>query len=40
VKKQLRKRGNQKFLGEKVKVGDYIAAHKVIYFLVKMMASD
>jgi len=40
VKQELRNRGNQKFLGEKVKVVDYIVAQKVIYFLVKVMASD
>jgi len=31
----LRNRGNQKFLGEKVKVVDYIVAQKVIYFFSK-----
>jgi len=40
VKQQLRNRDNQKFLGEKVKVVDDIVAQKVIYFLVKVMASD
>ena len=36
----VRNRGNQKFLGEKVKVVDYIVAQKVIYFLVNVMAGD
>ena len=35
MKQQLRNRGNQKFLGEKVKVVDYIVAQKVIYFFSK-----
>jgi len=30
VKKQLRNKGNQKFLGEKVKVGDYIASRFIL----------
>jgi len=40
MKQQLRNRGNQKFFGEKVKVVDYIVAQKVIYFFIKVMASD
>jgi len=35
VTQQLRDTGNQKFLGEKVKVVDYIVAQKVIYFFSK-----